>query len=613
MTAPIWITPPGQIGSTLEGSSFIYNLLYTTDEAVTFELISGNLPPGLTLNTNTGAISGITGLISGQTTYEFTIRLTNASGFADNGFFITIENITPTWNNPSDLGSFAPDFYASINFSVNDPGGTTQTFEKISGTFPPGFSLNSFGNLYGIVEDITALTVYNFTIRAFLDGTFIDQEFTLTIDPSYNSAPIWLTPAGSLGNIIAGETFSQLLLAESPQGFQVTYSTLPSALPFNLSLNTSTCVISGILSSSESIVYTFPVTATASNQSTTRIFSLNANSAIVYSIEWVTPTGNIGTINEGDKSTLSVSASSLSPYLRYVVSSGSLPPGLTLDIVTGQIWGVAQIPNPQIIGPTTYTFTVDAYDEDTSLLREFSITVNNTYAPGATRVYAALYGNNKLLFNDLFNTSEVLLDDIYRQGDPNYSLIRVPKILIVENLNVPSADQVFDALSGVRRTYLTFGKVLVGQAVVNNEVIYEVLYRRIFDSSAGAAESVTTLLPPQPAGTPAGVTVHPGSLINIRNELIAAFGSSGGSDNLPLWMQSEQTIGDSTTIPGYVPCLEFAYVKPGTGAAIAANINANDVQLKKMFGNRVRTDRIVIEPAADNSFVPKNILFDNSY
>ena len=78
-------------------------------------------------------------------------------------------------------------------------------------------------------------------------------------------------------------------------------------------------------------------------------------------------------------------------------------------------------------------------------------------------------------------------------------------------------------------------------------------------------------------------------------------------------MTSEQPIGDSTTIPGYVPALEFAYVVPGAGAGIAESVNASDVQLKKVFQSRVRTDRIIIEPTADTSFEPQYILFDSKF
>lgn len=603
MTKPFWNTPFGQIATAQEGSNFIFNLSYNGSLPMTVEKVSGELPPGLILDSNTGSISGTVGYLESPKEYFFTIRLTNSDGFADGGFSILISNISPIWNNPSDLGSYSPKFYTEINFSVTDLGGSGQIFEKIAGELPPGLELNVFGKLYGIAESVTTLTVYQFTLRTLLDGTYIDKTFTITIDPTVSSSPIWLTPAGSLGDIAAGNNFSQIVLAESPQNLPITYTTTP--LPVNLSLNPNTGEISGILSSSLSAVYTFTVTASSGpGSNTNRIFSLNANSVTTYTLEWITAAGNIGSIREGDKSILFVLAESAAPWIRYRLTSGSLPLGLDLDEVSGQIWGT---PEEQISSDTDFSFTVEAYTETEVQSRTFILTLVNNYSAGATRVYATLYGQPKLLFNDLFNSPEIVSNAVYRPSDLNFGFNRTPKILIVENLDSPSADSIFNIMNGVRRTYLTFGKVLVGKAVINDEVIYEVLYRRIFDDSSGSAQTIDFTVPTPP------VVLRPGSLTNIRNELITAFGSSGGSDNLPLWMKSEQTIGDATTIPGFVPCLEFAYVLPGKAQAIADKINASDVQLQKVFQNRVRIDRIIMEPAADASFDPKNILFDTKY
>lgn len=603
MTAPYWNTPFGQIATTIEGASFVFNLSYNGSLPINIELISGELPPGLTLNTLTGSISGLVDYVETPVEYLFTIRLTNSDGFVDGGFSILVNNTAPVWNNPSNLGSYSPKFYTEINFSVTDLGGTPQIFEKIAGELPPGIELNMFGKLFGIAETVTVATTYNFTLRTLLDNTYTDKAFSITIDPAVISAPIWLTPAGSLGNINAGDSFYRLLLAESPQNLPITYTV--SSLPANLTLNPSTGEITGILVSLFSTIYTFTVTASSGpGSNTARIFTLNANTTTTYSLSWVTPAGNIGSIREGDKSILAIVANTTGPWVRYRLTAGSLPVGLELDPVTGEIWGT---PTEQVSINTDFAFTVEAYDDTSIISRNFSLTLQNYYTTNATRIYATLYGQPKLMFNDLFNTPEIVSDAVYRPSDENFGFNRIPKILIVENLDAPTADDIFNLLDGVRRTYITFGKVIVGKAVIGNEVIYEVLYRRFFDESAGAAESKVFTVP-----TPS-VTIRPGSITNIRNELLTAFGSSGGTDNLPLWMRSEQIIGNPATIPGYVPCLEFAYVKAGMGQAIADKINASDVQLQKVFQNRVRIDRIIMEPAAGVGFTPQNILFENKF
>ena len=604
MTAPVWVTSSGSIGAANEGTPFTYSLIFTGTSPISVTLIAGSLPPGLILD-EYGNISGTLGLRPLESLYEMVIRISNNDGFADREFSIDVLNVAPVWSDGTNLGSFAPGMEFGFNFYVNDPGGTVQTFEKISGTLPGGLSLNSFGNLYGIIDDISPLTVYEFTIRALLNGTsFIDRTFSITVDPADHSAPIWLTPSGSLGKISNGVFFTSQVIAKDLNGSPIIYSAV--GLPPGITINSSTGVISGTLTSNIQIIYSFSITATSVYGATVRSFNLPANSIISYDIVWVTPAGSLGQIKEGDKSIFAVSATSTGPIVKYTITSGGLPNGLTLDISTGQIWGLAQ---EQVSTNTVFDFTVSAFNDTTSVNRDFSILLINNYVAGATQIYVTLYGNDKLLWLDLFSSSALVPADIYRPGDAQYGTVYSPQIMLVENLNNPSPDQVFDAISGVRRTYIDLGHVEVAQAVNNNEVIYEVLYRRIFDDSAGSAQEFidTNVSSPQ-----SPIVLKPGSLINVRNRLLT-LGSSGGHDNLPLFMRSEQTIGNPSSIPGWFPCIIFAYVKPGTGANIAAKINAADVQLQKSFMTRARIDRIVMTPAADNSFDPQYILYDSVY
>lgn len=599
MVAPTFNTPAGSIGTVNEGFPFSFAISFSGSPNIILAIIAGSLPAGLSID-NLGNISGTASLEPATQTYNFTIRLTNGFGFADRTFSILVNNHAPTWTDPNNLGTYPPESSFDYSFFVNNPGGATQFFEKISGTLPPGIFLNDFGHLYGIIEEVVSTTVFTFTVRAILDTVnIIDRTFTITVDPTASAAPVWLTPSGLLGEINQGNFGSFQVIAEDPSGGSVTYSAV--GLPANLSINPATGLISGILASNISQVYTFSVVATSGLANSSRLFILNANKTVLYPINWITPEGSIGQIKEGDKSLLGVQAASTSPWIRYEIVTGSLPVGLTMDINTGNIWGLAQ---EQETVDTTFNFQVKAYNENTTIFGNFSLVLVNAYVPGATRVYASLFGNSKLIFIDLFTTQEIMIGNDFRDGDPQFGLIDKPKILIAENIDHPSADTVASTLAGVRRTYLNFGKVLVGQAVIGNEVVYEVLYRKIYDDFSGALEEYIAPV--------TGIDTKPGSLKNIRTRLLA-LGSSGGNDNLPLWMQSPQTIGDNSTIPGWTPCLEFAYIKPGLGQGIANKINANDVQLKKLYNNRIRIDRFIMEPAADNTFSPQYILFDNQY
>lgn len=56
----------------------------------TYTVVSGSLPPGLTLNSPSADLGSITGTPTTVGTYPFTLRATNAYGTADKAFSITI-------------------------------------------------------------------------------------------------------------------------------------------------------------------------------------------------------------------------------------------------------------------------------------------------------------------------------------------------------------------------------------------------------------------------------------------------------------------------------------------------------------------------------------------
>ena len=90
---PQWVTASGSLGSdyTERSSSFTPEYL-TGGLTPTFSVVSGSLPTGQSLNSSTGVISGTASGVSDYTssTYNFTLRATNAAGSVDRAFSITI-------------------------------------------------------------------------------------------------------------------------------------------------------------------------------------------------------------------------------------------------------------------------------------------------------------------------------------------------------------------------------------------------------------------------------------------------------------------------------------------------------------------------------------------
>ena len=75
---PTWTTGAGTLGSANKQTSFTANVVATGDAPITYSVYSGSLPSGLILTANTGVISGTTPNVASSTTYNFTVRATDA-------------------------------------------------------------------------------------------------------------------------------------------------------------------------------------------------------------------------------------------------------------------------------------------------------------------------------------------------------------------------------------------------------------------------------------------------------------------------------------------------------------------------------------------------------
>jgi len=114
---PNWTTSAGSLGSPGTNVSFSTTIAATGDAPVTYSVYSGSLPSGITLNSSTGVISGTTPVVGSSTTYNFTIRATDAQKQdTDRAFSISIVPVvvgqqayttpgTYTWTAPAGVTS----------------------------------------------------------------------------------------------------------------------------------------------------------------------------------------------------------------------------------------------------------------------------------------------------------------------------------------------------------------------------------------------------------------------------------------------------------------------------------------------------------------------------
>ena len=88
---PSWSTAAGSLGAVSQATSVNFTVVATSDSTVTYSVTSGSLPSGVSLNSNTGAITGTAPSVGSNTTYSFTIRATDSENQdTDRNFSMTV-------------------------------------------------------------------------------------------------------------------------------------------------------------------------------------------------------------------------------------------------------------------------------------------------------------------------------------------------------------------------------------------------------------------------------------------------------------------------------------------------------------------------------------------
>ena len=178
--SPVWQHSSGTLGTFSEGVAITPITALATDpenSSLTFSITSGALPSGLSLNTSTGVISGTPTGISSNTTYSFTISVTDGSNTLSRNFSILINSIVSWSTAAGSIGTVNPDATSVFNFTLSATAlGNTISYSLSSGSLPSGLSLNSeTGVISGTASQVGADTTSTFTITA-SDGTVSSER-----------------------------------------------------------------------------------------------------------------------------------------------------------------------------------------------------------------------------------------------------------------------------------------------------------------------------------------------------------------------------------------------------------------------------------------------------
>lgn len=374
---PDFVTPAGLIGTYYDGTEASVQILFTDndpDDQVRVKVLTGSLPPGLTIDPITGLISGV-------------IKpLVSEGDGVPTGF-----DATQYAQYPFDFSTRSASKNYQFTLEISDgKESNTRTFE-----------------IYVYSKDSMSADTTDFTA----DNAWITADVVPT------RTPVLLNPPGQIGTVRAdnfyaykfdaidfdGDPIEYILSVGAGIGFDADGTTFDEdgigfdrgnlSLPPGLLVNPDTGWFYGYIPNqgASEATYRFAIRVAKKNNpsiiSGFYFFTITITGDVDTDVIWLTPS-NLGTINNGGISTFSVEATNVGnrplEYRLQAGSNSSLPQGLTLQTsgnITGRVrfntfaldngtttfdTNVATRLTPT---PTTFdmsfTFTVNAYATST--------------------------------------------------------------------------------------------------------------------------------------------------------------------------------------------------------------------------------------------------------
>lgn len=332
-----------------------------TPPYVSWTVVAGVLPAGITLSVG-GVLSG-TPTVPG--TYNFTVEVTDSGALTDQqAYQLIIQSVTPIITTTSIPNGTSGILYSTI---LSAAGGTTPytNWQIIAGSLPPGMVIIPSPTTATLSGTPTASGSYPFTVEVTDTASATDtQVYTLII--ANGAVPTIYT--GTLPFAPVNTPYSTTIQA-SGGALPYTWSIISGSLPTGLTLNTSTGAITGIPTVSGSYVFTAQVVDYNGNIDT-KLFSITVGNFILPSITTnQLLNGSLGSVY----SDFVQGAGGTLPYSWGAI--GALPPGLSIDVNTGEITGT----------PTTagiYNFDIILTDANSNIdIEPFTIEIGNGVNP----------------------------------------------------------------------------------------------------------------------------------------------------------------------------------------------------------------------------------------
>jgi hypothetical protein len=250
-------------------------------------------------------------------------------------------------------------------FSPSSLSGTTVVVEFVdsAGNIERTVTLDSTG--YSGTFTVPAnLAPGSYTVRLLSDNVQVGTDTQFSISAP---APVWTDD--SIGGLSVGQPVNDGVSATDATSYAVSAGTLPAGLSFD----TATGALTGTPTTGGD--YSFTITATGAGGSISKTFTGTVGAA--GGTVTIPPTWTDATIGSATVGRSFVDGIAVAGATTYVIASGVLPPGLTLDRLTGAISGT-----PTAAG--SYTFMVVATGPEGSASRAFTLLVGPAVADPPT-------------------------------------------------------------------------------------------------------------------------------------------------------------------------------------------------------------------------------------
>jgi hypothetical protein len=308
--------------------------------ALTWQISSGTLPAGLTLNTATGEISGTPQGVVNAT--PLTVRVSDSGTLQT-----TTANLTLTITGPSIsvTTTSLPNATAGVPYSqaLQAAGGTgALTWKLTGGALPAGITLGTDGTISGTTA-VAGPATFSVSVT---DSSSPAQTAQATLTLTVTVAALTITTT-SLPNAMVGVPYSAALTATGgtpPYSWSIVSGRLPGGFTFD-----ATGVIGGAPQFTDPANITFRVTDSSSPAKTTNA-SFNLD---ILPVSFAILTNSLPDGQAGAPYSMQIqSAGGVAPY-SWSVTAGSLPAGVSLNPSTGLLSGT-----PTATGSSSMTIRV---------------------------------------------------------------------------------------------------------------------------------------------------------------------------------------------------------------------------------------------------------------